>query len=203
MLLFDEKFYSDKIEYIAGCDEAGRGPLCGPLVVAACILPRNFNTELINDSKKMTPSKRDKAFDIIVNNAIDYSIEVINVETIDEINIYQASKLGMIKAVQNLSIMPDLVITDAMKIDTLNVEVIDIVKGDGKSKNVAAASILAKVTRDRIMCLYDIMYPQYGLAKNKGYGTKFHMEAIEKLGIINHLHRRTYYPCSAYQEKLF
>lgn len=196
MLNFEEEYYKQGYKLIAGTDEAGRGPLAGPLVVAAVILDKDFNNELINDSKKLTPKKRDEAYDIIIKNAIVYSIQIIDVKTIDEINIYEASRLGMIKCFETLKVKPDLYLTDAMPIKTIeNCKVIDIIKGDSKSKNIAAASILAKVTRDRMMSDLDKLYPEYGFKFHKGYGTKVHMEAINKYGIIKDIHRISYSPC--------
>lgn len=203
MLKEDEKYYSSKIRYIAGTDEAGRGPLCGPLVVASCILPVDFNDDLINDSKKLTAKKREMAFKIILKKAVDYSIEIIDVDTIDRINIYEASKLGMILACRSLKVHPDLVLSDAMPINGEKFKVINIVHGDALSKNIAAASILAKVTRDHILQYYDSIYPMYDLKHNKGYGTKKHMEAIEKNGIIKGFHRLSYAPCSFSKINLF
>ena len=190
MLDFEKDYYSDEINLIAGADEAGRGPLAGPLVVAACILPKDFNHELIMDSKKLTEKKREQAF------------EIISVEETDNLNIYQASKQGMITCFSKLAAKPQLFLTDAMPISTLDVETIDIIKGDSKSKNIAAASILAKVTRDRIMVELDKKYPQYGFKNHKGYGTKKHIEAIKEFGIIEGIHRLTYEPCRTIFRKI-
>lgn len=202
MLDFEKDYYSDEINLIAGADEAGRGPLAGPLVVAACILPRDFNHELIMDSKKLTEKKREQAFEIIKENAVAFHIEIISVEEIDNLNIYQASKQGMITCFLKLAAKPQLFLTDAMPISTLDVETIDIIKGDSKSKNIAAASILAKVTRDRIMVELDKKYPQYGFKNHKGYGTKKHIEAIKEFGIIEGIHRLTYEPCRTIFRKI-
>ena len=202
MLDFEKDYYNENILYIAGADEAGRGPLAGPLVVAACILPADFNHELIMDSKKLTEKKRELAFEIIKENAIDFYIEIIDVNTIDESNIYQESKQGMITCFKNLKVKPHLFLTDAMPIKTLDVEVIDLIKGDAKSKNIAAASILAKVTRDRIMLELDKQYPQYGFKSHKGYGTKKHIEAIKEFGVILGVHRLSYEPCRTIFQKI-
>ena len=203
MLELDNSYYSEEICYIVGTDEAGRGPLCGPVVVAACILPKSFNNELINDSKKLSKKAREKAFNLIVENAIDYQIEVVSAGIIDKINIYEASKLGMKKALEHLRIKPNLILTDCMPFEMEGIEVIPLVKGDAKSKNIAASSILAKVTRDRIMNFYDLLYPEYDLKNNKGYGTKKHMQAIKKFGVIEDFHRLSYAPCQKVQLNLF
>ena len=203
MLTLENKYYRQKFNYIAGADEVGRGCLCGPLVVACCILPKDFNSELINDSKKLTRKERENAYSLIINNAVDYSIEIISSQDVDKYNVYQASKMGMVLAYKNLSVRPDLLFTDAMKIESLDVDVIDIIHGDSLSKNIAAASILAKVTRDRIMNFYDVLYPDYGFKTNKGYGTKKHLEAIKQYGLIKGFYRLTYSPCINIQQKLF
>ena len=202
MLEFEKEYYSEEIQLIAGADEAGRGPLAGPLVVAAVILPRNFNHELIMDSKKLTEKKREEAFEIIKEHAIAYHIEIIGVDQIDNSNIYQESKQGMITCFNKIAAKPQLFLTDAMPIKTLDVEVIDIIKGDSKSKNIAAASILAKVTRDRIMIELDKQYPQYGFKSHKGYGTKKHIEAIKEFGLIEGVHRISYEPCKSIYRRI-
>lgn len=196
MLTFEEEFYKDNLLLIAGCDEAGRGPVAGPLVVASCILPANFNDELINDSKKLTAKNREKAYELIIKNAIDFSIIIISVEEIDkDNNIYQTTKKAMIKAFLMLNVIPDLYLTDAMPLDDINnKKVISIIKGDSKAKNIAAASILAKVTRDRIMDELDKKYPEYKFIKNKGYLTKDHINALKNYGYIKNIHRKTYAP---------
>lgn len=178
---------------IAGTDEAGRGPLAGPLVVAAVILPNDYNNELINDSKKLTEKKREILFKEIKEHALAYSIQIISVEDIDKLNIYKASQKGMIDCVNTLSIKCDAVISDAMPLPNVNAYVLDLIKGDAKSISVAAASILAKVTRDHIMYELDKKYPMYDLKSNKGYGTKKHMDAIKQYGYCE-IHRKTYEP---------
>ena len=178
---YEKSFYDQGLFLVAGCDEAGRGPLAGPLVCAAVILPKDYCNPLIDDSKKLTEKKREELFSIIKDDALAYSIQVIDVKTVDEINIYQASKLGMELALKDLKIRPDAVLSDAMKLD-IDQPYIPLVKGDAKSQNIAAASILAKVTRDHLMIELDKQYPQYGIAKHKGYGTKAHMQALREYG---------------------
>ena len=203
MLDLENNFYSNEINLIAGCDEAGRGPIAGPLVVAACVLPRDFNNELINDSKKLTTRKREKAFNLIVENAIDYSIEIVSVFDIDkEANIYQTTKKAMIKCFKSLKCDVDLYLSDAMPMDDINGnKVISIIKGDSKSKNIAAASILAKVTRDRIMDEISEKYPEYLFNKHKGYYTLKHKEALLKYGPVEGIHRKSYEPIKSFLEK--
>jgi len=191
-LEYESKYYEKGFIYIAGSDEAGRGPLAGPLVVAACILPKGYKNELINDSKKLTDKKRRYLYDIIKKDAIAYHIEVIDIETIDKINIYQASKLGMKICLENLKVKPEVALLDAMNLD-MDYPVESIIKGDEKSVSIAAASILAKVYRDDLMIELDKEYPGYGFAKNKGYGTKEHLLALDTLGITP-IHRKTYDP---------
>ena len=191
-LEFEEKYYEKGLTLIAGSDEAGRGPLAGPLVVAACILPKGYTNDLINDSKKLTDKKRRSLYEVIKKDALAYHIEVISIDTIDEINIYQASKLGMKICLEKLKIKPQVALLDAMKLD-LDYPVESIIKGDEKSISIAAASILAKVYRDDLMIEFDKEYPEYQFAKNKGYGTKAHLEALDKYGITP-LHRKTYEP---------
>ncbi len=192
LLEFEKQCYKKGCKYIAGTDEAGRGPLAGPVVAAAVILPKNYKLEGLNDSKKLTEKKRDKFYDIIIKDAISYHISVINPSIIDEINIYQASKKGMIDAINNLSVTPDFILTDAMPLDCENH--LSIIKGDAKSITIAAASVLAKVTRDNIMKELNKRYPLYEFDKHKGYPTKKHIEIIEKYGIIEDVYRFTFRP---------
>lgn len=191
-LEFEKKYYDLGLEYIAGSDEAGRGPLAGPLVVAACILPKGYENELINDSKKLTDKKRRALYEVIKKDALAYHIEVIDIETIDKINIYQASKLGMKICLEKLKIKPQAALLDAMKLE-MDYPVESIIKGDARSISIAAASILAKVYRDDLMIEYDKEYPGYDFKKNMGYGTKKHLEALDTLGITP-IHRKTYEP---------
>ncbi len=175
---------------IAGIDEAGRGPLAGPVVCACCIMPMDHMIEGVMDSKKISENKREKLYEIIVKTALDYSVSVVENEEIDEINILNATKKGMLECILKLKIPPEVVLIDAVKI-ACDYKVMPIIKGDAKSYNIAAASIIAKVTRDRIMRRYDGIYPDYGFAKNKGYGTGEHIEAIKKYGLTQ-IHRRTF-----------
>lgn len=194
MLNFEENYYTDKIKIIVGVDEAGRGPLCGPVVAACCILPKEYKNEHINDSKKLSEKKREIAYKEIIENALDYGIGIVDAKRIDEINIYEATKEAMHIAISKLKISYDLILTDAMKLQNEKVEVIPLIKGDAKCECIAAASIIAKVTRDHILEEYDKKYPQYGFKSHKGYGTKKHIEAIKQYGIIKDFHRESYEP---------
>lgn len=194
MLNFEENYYTDKIKIIVGVDEAGRGPLCGPVVAACCILPKEYKNEHINDSKKLSEKKREIAYKEIIENALDYGIGIVDAKRIDEINIYEATKEAMHMAISKLKISYDLILTDAMKLQNEKVEVIPLIKGDAKCECIAAASIIAKVTRDHILEEYDEKYPQYGFKSHKGYGTKKHIEAIKQYGIIKDFHRESYEP---------
>lgn len=180
MLDYERKY---KNMIVAGIDEAGRGPLAGPVVCACVImsLEKDKIIEGINDSKKLSPSKREKLYDQILKTALDYSIVEIDEKIIDEINILNATKLGMKKALENLKIKPDIVLIDAVKIES-DIKQENIIKGDALSYNIASASILAKVYRDRLMIELSKKYPQYNFAKHKGYGTKEHIEALKLYG---------------------
>jgi ribonuclease HII len=200
---YENKYIKMGHRYIAGVDEAGRGPLAGPVVIAAVILPNNYNNQLIDDSKKLSEKQRNELYGEIIKNALAYKIVVIDEATIDKVNIYQASKLGMINAIKGIKHPLDLVLTDAMPIGELKVEVVSLIKGDSKSISIAAASILAKVTRDQLMVNLHNLYPQYGFDKHKGYPTKAHLAAIAKYGITKY-HRLSYKPvASAKQLSLF
>lgn len=188
----EEEIYNSGTEYICGIDEAGRGPLAGPVVVAAVIMPRNSMIEGVNDSKKVSEKKRESLYEIITNEAIAYGVGIINQKEIDRINILNATKEGLTMAVKELSIRPNLILVDALKnIDTDGIEYRSIIKGDAKCYSIAAASIIAKVTRDRIMRQWDEVYPQYGFSKHKGYGTAAHIAAIEEYGLCP-LHRLSF-----------
>ena len=175
---------------IAGIDEAGRGPLAGPVAVAIVIMPVDDIVDGVNDSKKLSAKKRDQLYDQIIAKAIDYNVQLIDEKTIDDINILQATKLGMQKCIKALKIEPELILIDAVKLDTI-VPSKSIIHGDALSYNIACASILAKVTRDRLMNEYDIKYPEYGFAKHKGYGTKAHIDALKEYGKCP-IHRNTF-----------
>ena len=183
-----EKKYEGKL--IAGIDEAGRGPLAGPVVCACVIMPLDNMLEGVNDSKKLTEKKREAFYEQIKERAISYAIVEIDEKTIDEINILNATKLGMKKALEGLKVVPDIVLVDAVKIDTTIMQE-GIIKGDALSYNIAAASILAKVYRDRLMKQLDEKYPEYQFAKHKGYGTKVHIEALKKYGKCE-IHRESF-----------
>ena len=191
---YQEQFYTDKIQVIVGVDEAGRGPLAGPVVAAACILPRAYINKEINDSKQLTEKKREELFEIIKRDAVAYGIGVVSAEEIDRLNIYEATKKAMTQAIDNLKIKYDLILTDAMPLKGFAVEVIPIIKGDAKVLPIAAASIIAKVTRDHMMYELAEKYPEYAFDEHKGYGTAKHMEALKKYGPIEGIHRFSYKP---------
>ena len=196
---YERELINKGIKLIAGVDEVGRGPLVGPVVTAAVILPVDYKLAGLTDSKKLTPKKRDKFYDIIMHDAISISIGMKDAKVIDEINIYEATKLAMKEAIDGLNIKPEHVLIDAMPLD-INIPHTSIIKGDAKSLSIAAASVIAKVTRDRMMDELDIKYPMYNYKKNKGYPTKEHVEAINKYGIIDG-YRKTYGPVRDYLNK--
>jgi len=196
-LELDEQYYAQGYKAIVGCDEAGRGCLLGPVFAAAVILPQGLSSPLINDSKKLTAKKRDEAYDFIVKNAVAYAVASVDADEIDEVNIYNASRIAMQRAIEKLNVDFDLVLTDAMKMDNYPKPVVDVIHGDALSQSIAAASILAKVSRDRLCIELDEKYPVYNIKKNKGYGTKDHLEALKKYGPVKHLHRFSYAPVRA------
>lgn len=188
----EEKIYVKGVNLICGIDEAGRGPLAGPVVVASVIMPRNSMIDGINDSKKVSEKKREILYEQIIQEAISYSVGIIDQKEIDKINILNATKKGLNLAIKGLEVKPDTILVDALtNIDTCNIPYTSIIKGDAKSYSIAAASIIAKVTRDRIMREWDEIYPQYGFEKHKGYGTKMHIEAIKQYGLCP-LHRLSF-----------
>ncbi len=196
-----ERELNDKgITLIAGVDEVGRGPLIGPVVAAAVILPKDYKLDGLTDSKKLSEKKREQFYEIIKKDAISIGVGVISEKRIDEINIYEATKEAMYEAINNLNIKPEHVLIDAMKLD-LNIPSTSIIKGDLLSISISAASVIAKVTRDHMLYDLDKEYPMYDLKNNKGYGTKKHIEAIKKYGITKY-HRLSYKPVSDYKDKI-
>lgn len=185
-----ERKYSE-YEYICGIDEVGRGPLAGPVVTASVILPKDCEILYLNDSKKLSEKKREELYDEICEKAISYGIGCVSHERIDEINILNATKEAMKMAVADMKVKPDLLLIDAVTLPDVNTKQVAIIKGDARSVSIAAASILAKVTRDRMMAVYDEMYPEYGFASNKGYGSEAHINAIKKNGPCE-IHRKTF-----------
>ena len=181
-----------QIQYICGIDEAGRGPLAGPVVVASVIMPRDSIIEGVNDSKKVSEKKREELYDKIIEEAITYGVGIIDEKVIDEINILEATKKGLTTSLQELKVKPNLILVDALnKIDTLGIPYKSIIKGDALCYSISCASIIAKVTRDRIMRQWDEIYPMYGFEKHKGYGTASHIQAIKEHGICQ-IHRRSF-----------
>ena len=188
----EKDLYNKGFDNICGIDEAGRGPLAGPVVVAGVIMPKDSMIEGINDSKKISEKKREKLYDLIIEEAISYSIAIIGQDIIDDINILNATKEGVTKVVDGLDVKPNLIIIDALDhINTRGIPYEPIIKGDAKCYNIAAATILAKVTRDRIMREWDEVYPQYGFVQHKGYGTAKHIQAIKEYGLTP-IHRKSF-----------
>ena len=185
-----EREHSD-CEYICGIDEVGRGPFAGPVVACAVILPKDCDILYLNDSKKLSEKKREELFVEIKEKAIAYGIGIVSEKVIDDINILQATYEAMRQAINNLSVKPDILLNDAVTIPGVDIEQIPIIKGDAKSASIAAASIVAKVTRDHMMEEYDEIYPRYEFAKNKGYGTQAHRDALKAIGPCE-IHRRTF-----------
>ena len=190
-LEYENKMLAAGYSKIAGVDEVGRGPLAGPVCCACVIMPLDDIIEGIDDSKKVSEKKREKLFDLIKEKAIAYQIEFVDEKTIDEINILEATKKCMAKAINNMPIMPDIVLVDAVKNLDTEVATLPIIHGDALSYNIAAASILAKVTRDKLMVEYGKKYPQYGFEKHKGYGTKMHIDALKQYGPLS-IHRKSF-----------
>lgn len=185
-----ERTYSE-FEYICGIDEVGRGPLAGPVIAAAVILPKDCNILYINDSKQLSEKKREELYDEIISKAIAFGVGSVPPNQIDEMNILQATYEAMRKAISNLAITPDILLNDAVTIPGVNIKQVPIIKGDAKSISIAAASIVAKVTRDRLMVAYDKIFPQYNFAGNKGYGCAKHIEALKQHGLTP-IHRRSF-----------
>jgi ribonuclease HII len=198
---YEKELYNEGYNYIGGTDEAGRGPLYGPVVAACCVLPKDFVLEGLNDSKQLSEKKRNMYIDYIKENALAYGIGIVSAEEIDEINIYEASRKAMILAINEVrkKLEIDYVLTDAMPL-SIDIPSLPIIKGDAKSITIAAASVIAKVTRDEMLYEIDKKYPQYGFAKHKGYPTKAHIEAINKYGLIDG-YRKTYGPVKEILER--
>lgn len=192
LLKYEKDLYDKGITLIAGVDEVGRGPLYGPVVTAAVILPKGYRLEGLTDSKKLSPKKRDEYYDIIMKDALDVSIGIKSAKRIDEVNIYEATKEAMMDAIYGLKIKPEHVLIDAMKLE-LNIPSTSIIKGDALSESIAAASVIAKVTRDRMMDEAAAIHPGYGFERHKGYPTKAHVEAVKTLGVLEE-YRMTFEP---------
>lgn len=187
-----EIYEKENINFICGIDEAGRGPLAGPVVVASVIMPKDSFIEGVNDSKKISEKNREKLYDYIIEEAISYCVGIVDQEEIDEINILQATKKGLTESIKGLETKPERIVVDALNnIDTCGIPYMSIIKGDAKCYSIACASIIAKVTRDRIMRQWDEIYPQYGFIKHKGYGTAAHIQAIKEYGLCS-IHRRSF-----------
>ena len=193
MLSYERNYYEEGAKLIAGVDEAGRGPLAGPLVIAAVIMPQEFFISGLNDSKQISASKRDKLYDEILQKALSVSVNIVSISNIDELNIYRATQQGMAEVLLHLDKQPDVALIDAMPVEAGDIKTVSLVHGDALSASIAAASIIAKVTRDRIMEKLDTLYPAYKFANNKGYGSKDHMQAIDQDGVTE-WHRRSYEP---------
>lgn len=185
-----EKEY-EPFSYICGIDEAGRGPLAGPVVAGAVVLPKGCRILYVNDSKKLSEKKREMLYDVILNEAVSVGVGIVSPERIDEINILNATYEAMREAINNLTVKPDILLNDAVTIPDVDIEQVPIIKGDAKSLSIASASIIAKVTRDRLMYHYDELYPEYGFAKHKGYGTKLHTDVLKEIGPCP-IHRKTF-----------
>ena len=186
---YERKYESEG--YVCGIDEVGRGPLAGPVVACACILPKDCNILYINDSKKLSKKKREELYDIIMKEAVAVGIGYNSPERIDEINILQATIEAMREAISKLSVTPDILLNDAVTIPGVDIKQVPIIKGDAKSISIGAASIVAKVTRDRLMEDYDKLFPEYGFASNMGYGTAVHIKALKELGPCP-IHRQSF-----------
>ena len=188
---YERKLKKQGINLIAGVDEVGRGPLVGPVVAACVILPEEFELDGLTDSKKLSEKKREALYDVIMNEAVSVGVGIVGPERIDEINILNATYEAMHQAINNLTVTPDILLNDAVDIPGINIKQVPIIKGDAKSLSIASASIIAKVTRDRLMYSYDELYPEYGFAKHKGYGTKQHRDALAEYGACP-IHRKTF-----------
>ncbi len=199
---YERELWNQGINYVAGMDEVGRGPLIGPVVTACVILPHDFVLEGLTDSKKLSEKKREIYYSYIMKHALSVGIGMMDEKIIDQVNIYEATKLAMYQAVENSPIIPEHILIDAMKLEKLSMPSTSIIKGDSKSISIAAASVVAKVTRDRMMIDLDQKYPMYGFKSHKGYPTKKHIEAIQKYGLIDG-YRLTFQPIVRIKEKSY
>ncbi len=191
MLLYEKALWEKGCHFVAGIDEVGRGPLAGPVVSASVIMKPDSRIFYVNDSKKVTPKLRESLFDQILKEAVEVKVTAVNNKIIDEINIYEATKLSMEECIRKMRQKPDHILIDAIKLERVFIPQTSIIKGDSKSYSIACASIIAKVFRDRLMDTYDRKYPEYGFSRHKGYPTKEHIEAIRKYGYLD-IHRRTF-----------
>lgn len=201
LLKYERELYKNNITLIAGVDEAGRGPLVGPVVAAAVILPKNYTLEGLNDSKQLSEKKREQFYAILQKEAISIGVGIISAKEIDEINILEASRKAMYMAIENLDVKPEYILSDAMSLNDIDIPSRPIIHGDALSLSIAAASVIAKVTRDHIMYELDKKYPEYHYKKNKGYPTKEHLEFIKKYGVTDE-YRMTYKPVKFILEEL-
>ena len=195
LLKYEKELYAQNITLIGGVDEVGRGPLVGPVVAACVILPVNYELDGLNDSKKLSEKKRDQLYEVIMRDAVSVGVGIVGPEKIDEINILEASRLAMKLAIEDMDVKPEFVLSDAMKLTNIDIPYKDIIHGDALSLSIAAGSVIAKVTRDRMMYELDKEYPEYEFAKHKGYPTKAHLEKIREYGVLKN-YRFTYKPVS-------
>ena len=198
MLTYEKEYYAQGMQYVAGVDEAGRGPLAGPLVIAAVILPQAVFIAGLNDSKQLSAAKREQLYDEIIAKAVAIEVNIVSVSNIDKLNIYTATQRGMAEVLEHLPVQPQVALIDAMPVEAKGINTVSIVHGDALSASIAAASIIAKVTRDRIMERLDKLFTAYGFAHNKGYGSGAHMQAIAEFGATK-WHRRSYEPVKSMQ----
>ena len=198
MLTYEKEYYAQGMQYVAGVDEAGRGPLAGPLVIAAVILPQAVFIAGLNDSKQLSAAKREQLYDEIIAKAVAIEVNIVSVSNIDKLNIYTATQRGMAEVLEHLPVQPQVALIDAMPLEAKGINTVSIVHGDALSASIAAASIIAKVTRDRIMERLDKLFPAYGFSHNKGYGSGAHMQAIAEFGATK-WHRRSYEPVKSMQ----
>ena len=200
MLKKEKEFYTEEVRFIVGTDEAGRGPLAGPVCAAAVLFPPEFSCEEINDSKQLTMKKRESLYRMIEENALGFGIAMVSAPDIDRLNIYKATKVAMKHAISEIRHPYQLILSDAMPLSDLPAPVVPIIKGDAQCLNIAAASILAKVTRDRYMVQLENLYPMFSFSKHKGYGTKAHLEELAKNGPIEGIHRKSFAPVAHYKD---